>query len=88
MSLAAHALNSEGAVCRPQLVPPSTTGGPPIFEAKGLRHPSGVCVWEEGIGERSMCGWVCCGLWVTVWFDKLECVGVLCYRPTGKLKTP
>eukprot|EP00983_Pelagomonas_calceolata_P085529 1156580-Pelagomonas_calceolata.AAC.2 len=47
MSLAAHALNAEGSVCRPKLLPPAqaqAVRGPPVFEAKGLRHPSGVCV--------------------------------------------
>ncbi|KAF5838281.1 muts domain V-domain-containing protein [Dunaliella salina] len=45
MSLAAHALNAEGSVCRPKLLPPEQAQairGPPVFEAKGLRHPSGL----------------------------------------------
>eukprot|EP00798_Chlamydomonas_sp_ICE-L_P022857 gene22857-30030_t len=47
MSLAAHALNSDTAMCRPELVsyPPHAEGVPPppvVFEAKGLHHPAGV----------------------------------------------
>ena len=41
MSLAAHALHADGSVCRPKLVAPPH-GAPPVFEAKGLRHPSGT----------------------------------------------
>jgi hypothetical protein len=39
-SLASHALNAEGAVCRPRFVP-QQPGQPAVFEARALRHPSG-----------------------------------------------
>ena len=46
MSLAAHALGSETAMCRPELLRYGDDGEesstPPLFEAVGLIHPSGV----------------------------------------------
>ncbi|GFH28140.1 DNA mismatch repair protein [Haematococcus lacustris] len=41
MSLASHALNTEGGVCRPTLAPHSPDS-PPVFSAQGLRHPAGL----------------------------------------------
>jgi len=72
MSLAAHAINAEGAVCRPRLVAPSQQQGqPPVFEAKGLRHPSGVCAQRRTCTLRvCLCVCGCVHAWA--------CMCVLC----------
>ena len=62
MSLAAHALGSETAMCRPELLQYEDAGDgtaavPPLFEAVGLIHPSGVVIsWLCGCVDVWMCG--------------------------------
>ena len=46
MSLAAHALDGEGVMCRPALLP-HVDGQEELFEARELRHPGGGG-WEGG----------------------------------------
>ena len=77
MSLAAHALNADTAMCRPTLVaypPPTADGGAAdllpsiVFEAKGLRHPAGAGACFGGRGSSggwgSGGGWGSSGEWV------------------------